>query len=181
MKVKFVVLQVSSYTEIGSIGAEHWYGKLHCIHESERRSHELKRKLTDQKEVDHLNQKDETSEISAWKIGDEVNRFKTRKDVEDEAVRQWEAAFPGYEALVVGLTAVADPQRPLAAKHPTTLKILQCFWDAAQKTGGYEKNPKAMDAIFQEYLAWSSGGTSKKKKGSRAARREGPRAPVKGP
>jgi len=181
MKIKLVVLQVSSYTEIGSIGAEHWYGKLHCIDESGRKSLELKRKLADKKEIDHLNEKDETSDISAWKAGDETNRFQSRKDVEDEAVRQWEGAFPDYDALVVGLTAVADPQRPLAAKHPTTLKILQCFWDAAQKTGGYEKNPKAMDAIFQEYLAWSSGGSQKKQKRSRAARRESPRAPVKGP
>jgi len=180
MKLKIVVLQVSSYTQIGSFNAEHWYGKLHCIDESGRKSHELKRKLTDQKEVDHLNEKDETSELSAFKIGDETNRFKTREYVEAEAVRQWKAAFPDYDALVVGLTAVADPQRPLDAKHPTTLKILKCFWDAAQKTGGYEKNPKAMDAIFREYLTWSSGSSPKKKR-SRAARREGPRAPVKGP
>ena len=180
MKVKLAVLTVSSYTSFGSFNAEHWYGKIHCIDESERKSLELKRKLTDQKEVDYLNQKDDTTEISALKIGDETNRFKTREDVEHEAVRQWEAAFPSYDALVVGLTAVADPQRPLAAKHPTTLKILQCFWDAAKKTGGYEKNPKAMDAIFHEYLTWSSGNSPKKKR-SRAARREGPRAPVKGP
>lgn len=169
MRLKLAVLQVSSYTEIGSIGAEHWYGKIHCVDESARKSHELKRKLADQKEVDHLNEKDGTSEISAWKIGDEVNRFNSRKDVETEAIRQWKAAFPDYDALVVGLTAVADPQRPLDAKHPTTLKILQCFWDAAQKTGGYEKNPKAMDAIFQEYLTWSSGGKTEKPKRRRAA------------
>ena len=181
MKLRIVVLTVSSYTEIGSFNAEHWYGKLHCIDESGRKSHELKRKLTDQKEVDHLNEKDETSEISAWKVGDEVNRFQARKDVEDEAVRQWKTAFPDYDALVVGLTAVADPQRPLDARKSSTLKILQCFWKAAQATGGYEKNPDAMDEIFREYLAWSSGKVEKKKKRSRAAHRESPRAPVKGP
>lgn len=181
MKIKLAVLTVSSYTSLGSINAEHWYGKIHCIDESERKSHELKRKFTDQKEVDYINEKDDVSELSAWKVGDETNRFKSREDVEAEAVRQWQSVFPDYDALVVGLTAVADPQRPLAAKHPTTLKILQCFWDAAQKTGGYEKNPKAMDAIFREYIAWADGKREPKQKRSRAARREGPRAPVKGP
>jgi len=181
MKLKLVVLQVSSYTTLGSINAEHWYGKLHCIDESGRKSHELKRNLIDQKEVDHLNEKDETAEFSAFKIGSETNRFQTRKDVEDEAVRQWRDAFPGYDALVVGMTAVADPQRPLAAKKLSILKTLQCFWSAAQETGGYEKNPKAMDEVFREYLAWSSGKSKAKQKRSRAARREGPRAPVKGP
>ncbi len=66
MKVKLAVLTVSSYTSLGSINAEHWYGKIHCIDESERKSLELKRKLTDQKEVDHLNEKDDTREASAW-------------------------------------------------------------------------------------------------------------------
>jgi len=176
MKLKFVVLSVYSYTDLGSFNAEHWYGKLSCSDESGRKTHELKRKLTDQKEVDHLVGKDDYG----WKVGDETNRFQSRKDVEDEAVRQWKAAFPGYDALVVGMTAIADPQRPLSARSPAILKTLQCFWKAVQDAGGYEKNSKAMDEIFKEYWSWMSGNSETKPKRKNAARRESPRVPVKG-
>lgn len=180
MKIRLAVLTVSSYVEIGGFNAEHWYGKIHCIDE-DRKSFELKRKLTDQKEADHLNEKDETSEFSEWKIGSETNRFKSREDVQNEAVRQWKDAFPGHDALVGGLTAIADPQLPLDARKPEILKMLNCFWNAACATGGYEEDARAMHGITDEYSAWVDGKSGKKQKRSRAARREGPRAPVKGP
>lgn len=181
MKIKLVVLQVSSYTSLGSINAEHWYGKLHCSDESGRKSYELKRKISDQKEADHLNEKDEVSESSAWKVGSETNRYQTREDVEKDAVLKWKLEFPGYDGLVVGLTASADPQRPLDARRSVNLMILKCFWKHAQETGGYEKNPKAMDEIHKEYWAWICGKKAAPLERKRAARREGPRAPVKGP
>jgi hypothetical protein len=157
VKLKLVVLQVSSYTTLGSINAEHWYGRLYCIDESGRKSHELNRKLTDQKEVAYLIGKDG---FTGWKVGDETNRFKTREDVEREAVRQWKK-FPAYDALVVGNTASADPQRPLDARKAAVLKILKCFWKHAQATGGYDKNYKAMDEIHKEYWAWICGMATK--------------------
>jgi hypothetical protein len=164
-KLKLVVLQVSSYTTLGSFNAEHWYGKLHCSDESGRKSHELKRKLTDKKEIAYLNEKDDTGKTFAWSVGDETNRFKSREDVEREAVRQWEKVFPAYGALVVGNTASADPQRPLDARKPAVLKILKCFWKHAQATGGYGKNYKAMDEIHKEYWAWVCGKSTVSVKG----------------
>lgn len=170
MKTKLVVLQVSSYTELGSIGAEHWYGKLLCDDGGVRKDFELKRILSDQKEIDHLNDKDETSDFSAWKVGDETNRFKSRLDVENFAISNWKTAFPEHDALVVGLFASADPRRPLDARKPEIFRILKCFWDAAQKTGGYEKNYKAMDAVQKEYWGWVCGTGLKRKKRSKAVR-----------
>lgn len=181
MKIKLVFLQVSSYTSLGSINAEHWYGKLHCSDESGIKSHELKRRITDQKEADHLNDKDDVSEFSSWKVGSETNRFQARKDVEVEVLRQWKAVFPGHDAVVVGNVACADPQRPLDARKFAVLVKLQNFWKRCQDCGGYEKNPKTMEKIFREFIAWSGGEKPQKQKRSRAARREGPRAPVKGP
>lgn len=165
MKIKLAVLQASSYTTLGSINAEHWYGKISCGDESGRKSHELKRKLTDKKEIAYLNEKDDTGKIFAWKVGQETNRFKSREDVEKEALRQWKKEFPGHDALVVGLTAVADPQRPLDARKSSVFMILKCFWQHAQETGGYDKNYKAMEEIHKEYWAWICG----KKEGRLAA------------
>lgn len=164
-KLKLAVLEVSSYTNIGSIGAEHWYGKISCNDGLKKETLELKRKLSDPREVDHLNRKDEIqSKFFAWKIGQETNRFPDRAAVCAAAVQAWRKAFPGYDALIVGLYAICDPQEPLDARDPKIMKALQAFWARRRKLGGYERNPAGMEKLWKSYNAYTEGPSPKKKR-----------------
>lgn len=170
MRIQLVCLEISSWR--GSIGAEHYYGKLLC--EDSEDEIEVERTLDDQKEVDYLNKKDGAGDgFHRWDVGNTTKRFSTAKAVEERAILIWRRHFPKHAALVIGIYGSAGPRRPLDAK-PTVLKKLQSFWKRAEAAGGYEKNYNAMDKVQKEYWAWLCG---KKKRHVKIGKIE----PQKGP
>lgn len=163
MRIRLVVLELSSWR--GSIGGEHYYGKLECDR-GRGQGIRVTRKISTKEEADYLSKKDGTSGgFHVWKIGQETNRFNTRQDVENRAKEIWRRYFPKHHALIVGLVGIADPQRPLDG-DPAILKKLQSFWRRAQRTGGYEKNYKAANRVHEEFWAWMCG--KKRRKASKA-------------
>lgn len=156
-RINLVVLQGSSFTEIGSMGAEHWYGRLIGYEGNERKELELRRKLTDRKEVEYLNAKDGVSGLSAWKLGHETMRFPSREALVTYACKTWRKAFSRADALIKGRVASCEPQEPLAARDPDILEILKEFWETRKKLGGYEHNPTAMRTLLRIYDKWISG------------------------
>lgn len=162
MRIQLVCLEIHSWR--GSIGGEHYYGKLVCDDYGDHKEVEMKRTIEDQKEVDYLNKKDgATDGFHRWNVGSETVRFSSTKAIEDKAVLIWRRHFPKHHALVVGMCAVADPRRPIDGK-PGILKKLQSFWERAEATGGYEGDEKAMNKVHQEYWSWIIG---KKRKPAR--------------
>lgn len=147
-KIRLVVLEVSSW--VGSIGAEHYYGKLKM---DDRKDVKVQTKLTS-KEALHLTKKDRRFGTDyRYRKGQLTTRFSDAEKVEEEAKRVWRKHFPKAHALVVGQDAVADPQRPLDG-DPEILKKLKDYWDRFEATGRYEGDAKAAGKVSDEYWNW---------------------------
>lgn len=137
-RINLVVFEGSSFADIESIGGEHFYGLLIGYEGNERRRVELKRELTDMKEVDYLNRIDGVSELSAWKLGDETVRFPSSEALVQCALKTWKKMFPSADALVRSTSFIDGPQEPLAAKSQEILWILRGFWKARNRLGEQE-------------------------------------------
>lgn len=91
-----------------------------------------------------------------WEPGEPANRFITRDHaIEHAVVAFWLAADPD-DVLVAGLSAVLDPQEPIAG-HPARVAELRAFYDRAVTVDFYDGGPEEraeMDRIYEEYRAW---------------------------
>lgn len=152
--LKLAVLVIRSWVTLGSINAEHWYGKISYWNGHEHRYFELKRKLTSKAEIEHLKGKDD---FKHYKPGDLTNRYGSAKLVRRAAIQQWKKQFPECDALVEGSVGLCDPMAPLDARDPKVLLRLKFFWNRAEKIGGYEKDEVAMKLNTDEYCRWVDG------------------------
>lgn len=150
LKERIVVLHITSWVYTASIGAEHYYGKLHGHVVGEKKDVELKRTMN-AAESRRLNAKDG---FRSYRAGSETERFDTREEIENLAVKVWREIFPDSVALVEGQTASAQPQRPLDG-DPAIVRRLKRLWMVVERCDGdWDKHPKAMRKCSDEYWKW---------------------------
>ena len=97
-----VIINITSFMDIGSGGAEHYYAKSTEIEHVGnvykmmrddiyerygKDSDRLTRSIDTQKEIDYLNKKDSWS---GWKLGDETERFNSIEQIKKMAGEKWD-------------------------------------------------------------------------------------------
>lgn len=157
--MKAIIVNVTSYTDIGSIGAEHYYGKLYIVeinttlralgknpfgYESSDDGQELVRGI-DAKEANYLSRKDGGKK---WKSGDITGRFNTideiklaiQKFIDDNQfdgsaiiVRNWEPIKDDTRIIFDPKTLKEESEYLASAVNRTTgrkIKIICCISNA---------------------------------------------------
>jgi hypothetical protein len=104
-----VVLEVTSFTFIGSIGAEHYYGKLKRYVGGFDDIVEVSMPMT-QDDADKLNRKDQ---CDTYQAGDSTIRFDSEEAVVRRARQVWRKHFPKARVLFLGRSGVMQPQKVL--------------------------------------------------------------------
>lgn len=138
MKEFIVNLEISSFYGICA-GATHYYGKL-CFNNDRI---DLERKITKRNIKDFKNEN--------YHIGDITTRFNSEEHVIRAAKRVWKKTFPNAIVLLLGSSAIYDPQKCIDG--PITLKIvINHYYKQAEEIGGYEGNIKEMTKISDEYM-----------------------------
>ena len=102
-------LEISSYTWIGSIGAEHFYGKLRIEKPEERI--ELRHKMS-AKMAKYMNKKDGTRSFCKYKPGELTHRFDTEEEVTLFGLHYFKTRFP-KGILIKGDHCVASAMYPI--------------------------------------------------------------------
>lgn len=105
--------------EIGSFGAEHYYGKLCC----DGKDVEIVRPMT-QAEALKLNKKDD---VKFYKAGHELSRFDTKEEIISIAKKVWKTHFTDGDFLILGTASHAEPQLVLAGCEPIISKANKIF------------------------------------------------------
>lgn len=110
-----VFLEVSDM--IGSIGAEHYYGKLVWYEGRERHEQHVEHAMT-QREAIYLNKKDTSRGSGMYKPGDMTRRFDTPADVIAAALQCWSFLVKTVKPrlLVLGSNCAIEPKIPLAGE-----------------------------------------------------------------
>jgi len=147
--MKYAVLNISSWYGV-SIGAQHFYGALSFDDEHGKYNRiELERRLTHETaRILSIQRKDDL-----YYSGAMTEAFNTRKHVRRAGIRLWKKLCPHTDFLLEGSYVVANPQKCISGPAEIRIKINDFFRRSAA-TGGYEKDEKAMDAIFYEYRAY---------------------------
>jgi hypothetical protein len=148
---KSAFLDITSFTYIGSIGAEHYYGKIIFTDKSIERF-DLQHPLT-QKEAIHLNKKDGDIKIfHRYKRGELSDRFETENDVINYGIKLFKEKYSDY-ILILGNNC-ARSAVPLIY-WPNKLNKLAVkinkLADKWEKIGGYEGNDKLAGKIDNEW------------------------------
>jgi hypothetical protein len=147
---RVVHLYISSW--IGtSLGATHFYGELQGEIDSEYKKVELMDTLTSAQAV-----RLRKSGYNYLDAGDLYSGFDTRDDVIKMGVEQFRQHFPAADILVLGRSAVADPQKILVGPADL-IAFVNPLADEAKRIGGYEGDERRMEAIFRKFQKfWSS-------------------------
>lgn len=106
-------LEISSFTYIGSLGAEHYYGSLYCQVGDKLQIRELEYEV-DEQTAQKLNKNDGY----VYEVGEKTIKFFSEEEVKDAAIRQFSVLFPTAKILINGSYAVADPQEVLVGPEP---------------------------------------------------------------
>lgn len=138
MKENIVNLEISSFVGL-SVGASHYYGKL-CFNEERV---DLERRLNKRNIGDFAKEK--------YALGGTTARFNSEEHVIQTAKRAWKKIFPNAVILLVGSSAVLDPQKCIDGP-PDLKKKINDYYRRAEKVGGYEGNDKEMTKISNEYM-----------------------------
>jgi len=147
---KIVVLEIQSWTGI-SVGAEHFYGKMHYgSYGEDEKKVDIEKPMTSS-EAKYINEKDEHILFgSRYKKGDPTGRFNSPDEIRKIALKEWKKHFPKAQILTEGSHAVCDPQKVLDA--PKTIKpVLDRLYEKAKAIGGYEGNEREMMKISDEW------------------------------
>jgi hypothetical protein len=156
--LNIVYCDITSFTEIGSIGAEHWYGKLkqgwgdwNLAYDNQV---ELLHPLT-QKEATYLNKKS-NNKFSRYKKGELSHRFDTEEEVEKFAINIWREKFPDGLVLISGSSGTCQPQKPLDAVDKKLLGKLVVIWNKFKPfwedgNDGWDKHEKPMRLLCSQW------------------------------
>lgn len=138
------------YLELSSFrgwtpGAIHWYGTLRNRKKQVvRLTHRLSAV-----QAARLNRKDEAMYVT----GDESERFESRAAVLRVAKKEFHRVAAKQDVLLLGSSVVADPLRPIAGPAKTVAALCR-IWQAAQRSGGWDRNEKAMQRAADRWDAW---------------------------
>lgn len=148
MSTKIVNLEIISWSF--SLGGEHFTGKITgYLRDDDYHSVEVRHPLT-AKEAKALNKKDSARGLSLQKPGDWSERFETREELRRAAIAVYKKEFPKAEVLLEGSFAVADAQ-PCLDGPPRFKQTVNKIVSAQEQCGGYERNYKKMEALYQRY------------------------------
>jgi hypothetical protein len=141
---RIVYLEISSF--IGrSFGAIHYYGCLsgHC---PEYKKVRLERKLS-AREAAELNK------VHDWRLYREgylYEGFDTKDEIMHLALSDYKKHFPDADILIMGSSAIADPQ-PVLDGPPDFKDMVNAWVDEADRIGGYEGNETVMHHLSDTY------------------------------
>jgi len=153
--MKVVFLKISSYRGI-SIGAVHFYARLHYYDEDKKyQTEEIKRILT-KKEVLELNKQDRRRYPgcnNTWKVGFEYQGFWSEEDAKEAAINYVKEKMPDVDFLIEGSWGSADVRECIYAKDEAVMTKINKLHERAKKIG-FHDNPKhkeKMDRINEQY------------------------------
>jgi len=132
------ILQVSSFDGMCS-GAKHYYGTL-CWN-GERIDLERKLNKHTMKELVKEN----------YYTGCTTTRFNSEDHLIRFARRSWRKIFPKAKVLLIGSAAYLDPQKCIDGQIKMK-KIINDYYNKAEKIGWYEGNEKEMTRLSDEYM-----------------------------
>lgn len=149
-------LEISTWRGV-SIGAVHYYGKIRC-YPSEVPDLDIERVLTKDAAFKLTKQKNAgRNPERCWfdySEGDKSNEFDSKDEIREIALRVWKEHFPDAVMLQEGRSAVADPQRVLAADDPKLMIKFNKMWERAEEIGYYDGgHEEEMCKISNKY--WS--------------------------
>ena len=139
-------LEISSFTYCGSIGAEHFYGKIDFPDITKVEKLRLKKPLS-QKEATYLNKKEGTRAFARYKMGDLSDRFKTKAELIKFAVDLFKYMYPkcflklGNAASVSAKPLVYWPKGQ--SKFAKRINALAKEWDDIGGYGDWKRGVKA--------------------------------------
>lgn len=148
MSTSIVNLEIISWAF--SLGGKHFTGQIKGFRsEKDFHSVEVKHRLT-AKEAKALNKKDSACGYSLQKPGDWSNRFETLDGLRRAAISLYKREFPKAIVLLEGNGGIADAQPCLDG--PTRFReAVNKIVAAKKQCGGYERNPKTMEALYLRY------------------------------
>lgn len=145
MKVAF--LSVTSWTTCGSIGAEHWYGRIHCGKEEV----ELKRRMSTV-EAKALNKKDGLWGFSGgYRAGSLTERFPTKESVIEAAKETYKEHFPEAAILLLSSPGIVSAVPVIDAPDGLREKLVR-LRKQMERCGGYEGDPEKAERIDDRWM-----------------------------
>lgn len=141
-----VYLEISSWEGM-SLGAVHYYGKLH--HDGK----EIRlKKFLSAADAEYLSKKDNWR----WKEGDSTERFRSKRELVGLALEVWRKRFSGAVILVEGNHCYAEPQTVLDG--PADVKnAINKLARKAESVGYWDGDADAMESICDEWDAIMAG------------------------
>jgi hypothetical protein len=154
-KAKRVVLEISTWRGI-SIGAQHYYGKLHWYDaDDEYQTHEITRILDKESAFKLTKQKNSgRAEDYQWfdyEAGDESTDFDSRQEIRDIAIATYKEHYPEANMLQEGRWAVCDPQEVIDADDKELMKGINWMYERAEEIGWYEGDYDEMMILSNAY------------------------------
>lgn len=151
---KIYHLKISSYTYIGGIGAEHFYGKIVFDNRAERYGFsevELKHPLSE-KEALYLNKKDQTRGIdfTRYKTGELSEKFWTEKEVEAAALR-WMQQNEPKDILVKGERSYYEPKKIIYSPKEFNAKT-KILNKLTSQYEAVEQDSKLSNKLYKKYF-----------------------------
>lgn len=139
--ISFVYLELAIWPD-----GRHYYAKLVCA-ASHRDTYNLEHNITDYQARD-MNKRDGTSN---WKRGMLSARFMSREEAIATAKKVWRKWKPDAKVLILGSSAVLDPQPVLVGPKAYKAKVNRMV-ELLEKIGGYEGDRLEAGMIFDRLV-----------------------------
>jgi hypothetical protein len=151
----YVVLEINSFREM-SIGAVHYYGKLKGDKNGSLTHVDISKNMT-QEEADWFNENDGYGSI--YETGASTDRFNTKSEIHNEAIKIWREEFPDAEFLLEGNYAYAEPMYCVDARNfEDKVQLNNIYYAYSQipydLKNGYdrsEENHRKADVLWRQF------------------------------
>lgn len=126
-KNSIVHLEITSFMDIGSFGAEHYYGKLTGYINNEYTSKDIK-KAMNQSEARKLSKKDDFK----YHAGHMTSRFDTKDEIINIARKEYKEIFKKAKVLLLGNSAHVKPKFVIDAPINVKSDLNNLFLESEQ-------------------------------------------------
>ena len=122
-----VHLQISSFMDIGSIGATHYYGKLVGYIDNQYTHKDIEKPMNEE-DVKKLSEKDDFE----YHIGHMTSRFDTEDEIINIARKKYKDIFKEAKVLLLGNSAHIEPKFVIDAPFDMKVELNNLFFEAEQ-------------------------------------------------
>lgn len=144
---RIVYLQISSHIGI-SLGAIHYYGKLHGNREANHTVDVWKRMT--RREATKLTKGDSFG--FKYRAGNTTRRFETKELLRIHADTLLRKHFPSAVILLEGSWAVYQPQRVLWSEDPVIKDTVNAMYEVCEALGWWDRgNDDLVDKVWSEW------------------------------